>query len=1812
MTGVAGVAETLRATLGENRFAVLVAVAGLAEPASGRALAARLGVSPTTASEHLAGLKSAGFVRSSRRGRATLWSLNVDSELVRSWLREAGGVVVESGASPSSTGGAGVTFERKVLAEFLARLLVGGGGVGLRPGQRVVRVALQQAPEFTVDDVVVSAASDGGEPSLVFAVAARRTPVVTQSDVKSQKLFKGFVQQLMKVAPDGPELRLGLAVSGSQTHTDELKVLAGVAEAQSDASGFFALVRTPGRFNQDVQGRLVQVIGLVKRALVDLRVDAPPADVVEQWTWELLSRLVVWSPRMEGSDDTDWAELPRVLQPFSRQGSLLGGTLLRDRLLTLADEWAPVAASVKVSLLRRRVHDLLDSVAGRHAAGWRALELLGDQARSAIDDEIVSADGARRVRVDRGDVVAALRSAVGSSAGVVLHGESGVGKSSLALGLAAAVADAGEADGANPDGAGVANVQVVYLNMRDLPDTALGFEHHLGAPLAELLGELSAPTRVLVVDGADAVIEGREPLLRYVVAAAAAAEVRVVAVAASDARQLVADAVSGAVDKDMVEVPVPALTDPQIDVVVAKFGELEAMALNPPSRELLRRPVVIKLLARGGVEGVPVSDLDAMNQVWDRLVLAGGLGQPGARDLAMMQLARQPLTGADAFEVAASLDQDSVEGLRRAGLLRPAGGGTSHVLPQFTHDEVRRYAVARALLAAGGDPTVALEAAGVPRWALGAARLACQAKLAEVDSSGNPASGRFLRWQERFDALASVGGERWGDVPGEALLTLGDPRPLLRDAWPELRAEDGAGVRRLVRLIDQRLRGDNAFVRVAPAEPLIELLLEDEVPWRASKPERGLLLDWLRALAMSGAPAGYALRVVLRDRLVTFCAAADERLQLADEQQEAERAAREAAKTDADRTEEAARLARLPKGLFEEYGWPKSRTPRNRPRISREITDEVVVELLALLGPDLGEDGEAALRRVAEAAPEDLQPAMEGISCGHALGAYRKGFLAEMVLAYYLDDEQDGLGGHINDEGIRDHKFWGIGFGTSLSAHWKGPFMALFQTDPVGGIAALNTMLNHAALVRARTLATNHGYYGPVKDSDLERFRYELDVTGVRRTYIGDPNVWNWYRGTGVGPYPCLSGLQALERVCDHILGLGMPLKRLVSMLLDGCENLAMVSLVLGLIVRHLENAGTLLDPYLAEPDLWHLEFNRVGHDNGMLVASSDGIDHPERRQWSLREAAASLVLAADPVRAAELRAVGDRLQDRSRERIEQLGDSVSPQAIEVERNTIRGWASGLDRASYSVAETDDGWIIESNPPEEVTAVLSEGLEWVTRSQRAMRFTLKYHINREDGTAEPVTTEQLVADLDEAAALRSDPRGLDDLELDGVAAVAAVALQEHLRNGLPLPDSAVKIAAEILLSITESGTPLRDHSIEDSYFSQGADRSAARVLPLLLTSHAEPTLRAIGDGDGSTARARVQAAVTALASSTVLQTRLFLAQGFDDVWAAPCTHDTACVHHTALQVAVDGMRECVIGDWDMQRQQNTIVALTDPIVETLPAVEGRHIRLGRLNSAVRAFGAAASTDTCVTAEARALLDVTIDAQRRALAAREHDGDLRGTHALTTARALLSLNDDQAIHDHINALLDTPSGLYHALGGLSVAAAEDPDRAAKARRLWPTIVERVLDGYAAGRTTFEDDDRDYTRAELMPALVGDGAYLHTEYAGQPIAWWDPAAWQDTVQRWLGVAAGHPKCADRLIPFLVAALPTTEQVRLGLPWVGAAVLANPTAIASRCRNVAPWLIEIRAAAQDANAALNDWQRIVDALVVAGDSRLAPYSE
>ena len=1497
--------------------------------------------------------------------------------------------------------------------------------------------------------------------------------------------------------------------------------------------------------------------------------------------------------KLETPDEHDWVGVTNALVPIARGMDLLGASQLRDRLVVLASEYAPKAATVNRSLLSHAAHDALESDVLRDRQGWQSLTHLHDQALASIRDEVVAADGTR-LRLDRSTSAVTLLADADKNA-VVAHGDSGVGKSALVIQAAT------EASGGDQDG-----TQVLCVNLRHLPALTLELQSFLGAPLAELLAELGARRRLLVIDGSDAISEDRMEAFRYLLDAARRAEVTVIAITANDTRQLVHDTVAERLGAHVVDYLVPLLTDEEVDHVIATFHQLEPLAIRSQSHELLRRLVVVDLLVRGRLTSTPLSDADAMNQVSEGLVRRQGRsdhGTPHARQNALLRLADLALHRGDSLDAVERIDPAALSGLLQDGLLRSPTDDPFKIGPGFAHDEIRRYAVARLLLAQS-DLTSKLVDVGVPRWTLGAARLACQALLSQPDTPSSGAHGRFARLQKIFDELVEAGhGDRWGDVPGEALLTLGDPDPVLRDVWPELSTEHGSGLRRLTRLVDQRLHDDKGLVRIGAVEPVVNLLLDNDTPWRLGEHVHHVLRDWLRALVLTNTPVGHPLRIRLRERLINMCIEVDQ--QQTREQQAA--AAARAARSEEENEEETKRIKQQ-NGLFTAIGHDRPR--RIRPGVPREITDELVVELLALLGLDLGDQGEATLRRIAQYAPAWLGPAVDDPFTSRALAMCRQGLLAELTEAYYLDDEEDGFGFH--DDGIRHHDAHGLGV-FPLSAWYKGPFMPLFQSDFRNGVAVLNRMLNHAALVRIRGLV-GHQYIGvPMDEKALDVYRAQLDITGTTRTYVGDGQVWRWYRGTGVGPPPCASALQALERLCDQFIEVGIPLSTLVPILLEECESLAMVGLVVGLLVRHFEKADDLLDPFLAEPVVWNQEFSRLVAERTGLGTSSDDLVYPERRGWSLREVAMMMVMRSNDARADEIRAVGQRLIATAQRLVDQRIDDIDSVAAERFIAGVRAWASCLDRSTYEAHATDEGVLIQSTPPDEIVDALHGDSVEFDRTQEAMRLLVRYFINPKQGKVEPITPEELYADLAVAAELLDDPPAASPVDQwDASAQVALVALQTNVVDGVDLPDDALLFAVDVVLCVAERSASPRPYEFEESYFEQGADRRAALAIPLLLSPQAARLRGLIDDQDGTQTYQRAVAAGFTLARVVANEVRVHLARGLDRLWEAPSASTGTCHHETAMQLTVETMRDCAFGDWNGSRKE--ILELSDPVGESLSRAADDNINFSRLDAAMRALAPAAAGNICLSAPARDLLLVLLEAHRRSLLAYDQEMDRRGTHALVAARAILTLigdGDESPLYQHLDAFADNATLMNTFLRALSAAAEESPDRASTAKRVWPALVSHIIGLEQSGHTPFRSRYHDdYARAALMPNPAAEVAYLYREVETEPIIWWDPLSWELTVEEWLATAQGSSTCIDQLISFM-AGLPIQDQARVGLPWVAKLVLCDPGRVANRSFLIASWLIENREAASDADL-LPVWQRVVDALVVAGQSRLAPYSE
>ena len=1710
------------------------------------------------------------------------------------------------GVSPYATGGGGVTFERKVAVQYLAHLLVGYGATEFGEGRRAMSVSFQQAPNQFVDDLVVRTAFDEElEPSGEIALEVRRTLNLVPSDERAQGLVRKLVRALMDGPTDGIDRRWGLVVSGPQPHAAQLAKLADLATAQMDAPGFFNLIRTPRKFDVAIRDRLFHFERLVEHSLENLGVAEPDTELVWQRTWELLSRLVVLMPRLEPPDETDWSAIENSLIPVARTPNLGGASQLRDRLVALASDYSPKSARVDLTILRRDAHGVLNPNVRNYEQGWRILNHLHDEALASVRGEIVADDGARRKTLDRSDSVKELVATVAETEAVLVSGDSGVGKSALTL---FSLATPSKAD---PEG-----TQALCINLRHVPKLTVGFEDSLGYPLSALLSELSAPQRMLIIDGADAVTEGREDAFRYIVGAAVASDVKVVAVTSTDNRKIVSDLLGERFGTGIAEHHVKLLTDTEVEEVVTAFPELERLNGNFRSRELLRRLVVVDLIVRGRLTGVPLSDADALRQVWAGLVRRherSDRGNPHSREVVLLRLAALSLSRGDRLDVVSQLDATAISGLHQDGLLQPSFESPFMIGPDFSHDEVRNYAVARLLLAER-DPTSRILSAGAPRWALGAARLACQAMLDEPDTAATPLRGRFVKLQASFDHLVETGyGARWGDVPGEALVTLADSSAVLGDAWPELCADGSAGLRRLARLVDQRARGDNGIVNRFAIEPIIELLLEDDTPWRSGEYAFELLREWLIGHAFGGTSAGHPLRILLRERLVEACVAGDRRLA---EQREAGTADR-AARTPENITR-ARRITETHPELFTEIGYG-GRRPRKRPELPYECRDELFLELLALLGPDLDDRSEAILLRVARDAPSWLAPTVEEAFAGLALSQYRPALLTHLTEAYYIDDDVDGAG--LRDDGVRDHRVRRGGMFMPLAAWHRGPFMWLFRTDFRGGVAALNRLLNHAALVRARTLTRIHGMSHSFGDVDEGAYQADLEITGASQMYVGDEHVWMWYRGTGVGPYPCMSALQALELTCDQLIHAGAPIRTLVRVLLDGCENLAMVGLIVGMLVRHLEDAGNLLDPYLTEPLVWSLESRRVANEHGFLAAKTEGIEAPQRRKWSLREAAMVVTLGASDERAQELRRLGETLIGRARRRIEHEDQTerTSEQTevgedTELQLATVKAWASSLDRDKFQVHEAPDGLRVQATPSAEVVQALQHDNEELERVREEIRLTNRYFLKLNEADSEVVGPDELTVDIASARMLLEAPTALSANPWDVPALIAAAALEANLLHGVDVPSEALSFAVDTVLRVSEGEVPPGPWEFEETYFEQGAERSAARVLPMLLIPDAAH-LRAVVDGaDGLAILRRAYAAGLKIARALANEVRLHLARGLDHLWATPCMRNELCHHRVGLRVATEAMRDCALGDWNHETGTRSVTVLDEPLDESLANTAGDLILPSRLDASIRALAPAAMANICVSTSARGLLKALLDAQRRSLLNHENNNaDQRGTHSLVSARALLTLaqhGDGEAIYEHIDAYALNSALLSDLLYALSAAAEETPDRAATARRIWPGVVRHVLDLYSRGHVKFREGFHGkMALAALLPNAAYEAKYLYREVEEQPIVWWKPLAMRSEVESWLVPAAGNALCVDQLIGFLKMLAPE-KQVYVGLPWVAKLVLASPQNVGKGSYLVATWLIETRSPAESAGL-FSQWQQVVDALVVEGVTRLAPYS-
>ena len=1664
-------------------------------------------------------------------------------------------------ASPYSTGGGGIVFEHTFGATLLAALLLGDSVPGLGDEQTVTSVTFQAGGFSAVDDVVVMG-EPRGSPRIgagrQLSIGVRRNPRIAPSD----KTFVPLLASYLRMVQDEWErmkaghLRLGLVVAAPHSGVSELAALAEIARTQPSDREFRSFVATPRATRASVRQRLTHLDGAVDQARQDAKIELPDGGVSEL-TWRLLFGLHPIDARLEGADATDRSATVARLRSLAGEASEANG--LFSELCRLASRYDPAGAVVDEATLRRDLSGVAKlGRSSSHQQAWEVLNELARRLRDRTGHELRA--GGQQLRLERGtarkQLIAAMTSAGSAGRPLVVTGNPDVGKSALVLSAADVLTAQGE--------------EVTSFNLRDLPPSVLEATTTLGIPLPDLVGSMAvSPVRLLLVDGAEAALEDRFELLTELGESARRAGIGLIAVTRADARGRVVDALSPqpAGSEALSEINIDGLKSEEVKEVVAVFPALLRIADEPRSAWLLERPGLVDLLLRAdAIAALPdgaLSEADVFAVVWSGLVRRSeqnepGRGSPDGREFALVDLARRQLVGEASTR--RPVDSADLPSLRSDGLLL-SPGPTAAWSPgdQFATDLIRDFALARLFLTDGWSP---LKDAGAPRWALRAARLACQGKFAEA---GIVKESVRIELQTEFDALATEYGDRWTDLPLEALITLGSPYDALQQAWPALTNEDGEGLKRLLRLVFQRFT-EGLSADATLVEPVVQLLVDHaanvaELPRGIHESANEIEIRWLRGLALRGvADSPNPLRARIRDRLLS---------------------------------------------------------------LEMRRHDEHEHECLALLGPDLNAAVEERLRSLASEAPGFLAPCVEATVVSVSMASHQPDLLMELAEAYYIDKRDSGDRGYSTlDDGVRHHHRKG-GFGMRLASWYYGPFWDLLRTVPWRALTLINRLLDHAARARIgllRRLDSAHAYQAEqsTTDRDLPGLELELPGIGVRR-YVGDAHAWSWYRGSTVGPYASMSALLAVERFVDQAHDMGIDLQVLTARLLKDCHNLAIPGLVVGFLIRHLDEVTDELDPWLAEPMIWELEFGRSSNEGRLHVQGPDPDDlhGRELRRMSPRDVAIKLalraVIARDEAAITRLRSVADKLVERASTL---YGPDTSAPGFEERMTTVRNWSSFLRAESYEAVSLPDGGVgIKYTPPEVSKEFAKQQID-LDRGMQVIRILNDYATQPE---RRPADVSNLSGDLKLAIELHQQPpEKVQEFTRDAFPAIAAAAIIAFTEDRSHPERRELEWAATTVLQAAMQ-TPDSD-SMDSSFYEMGGDRSAAFAIPcLLLPPFNEDDPSWLDEEDLKL----IHDALFRLVTSGSEEVRRRAANGLSRLWSAPCSPGgsagSQCRHVTGFEAVEASARDCRMGPFDARSQRRRLSTIEEPPAEVLDGIDPEDLLIGRLVAPLIASSMCASSACCVSEQAAVLRDALLRAHAKGAVhwvGKHFQLDSNPEVQEAVAESILGLAGEgniSALQAYVETLMEEPTALYQFLHEVARCATYDGASRKIVRQVWPAVMAHALTALEEGRSPLHRKGRHEhrDRGEAIAALLlrpqirmndGDVEATLQHVKGD---WLDLDVMEPLIARWLPFAAGIPQCVDSMVGF-VDSMDQSMQVSRGLDLILQVVDSQFDNVASHTWLLFEWLEKLKTSHKLQGSTLSKVQVLVDGLAAHGDWR------
>jgi hypothetical protein len=453
---------------------------------------------------------------------------------------------------------------------------------------------------------------------------------------------------------------------------------------------------------------------------------------------------------------------------------------------------------------------------------------------------------------------------------------------------------------------------------------------------------------------------------------------------------------------------------------------------------------------------------------------------------------------------------------------------------------------------------------------------------------------------------------------------------------------------------------------------------------------------------------------------------------------------------------------------------------------------------------------------------------------------------------------------------------------------YRGPWIQLLRSHHSVGLNFLVMAFNHCAEWYAHPRVPEH--IEPPHEIEL------IFADGTSRKQWGNPRLWNWYRGTSVGPYVLQSLLMGLELwLFEFAEAHPTELDTLLIDLLRRSDSAALTAVVASVATGNPHGAGETLLVLLRSPAYIWFDRQRMANESQSPSRLSDfmpggraenkiyeeerkGADARPHRRYDLEMAITNLQLGPLATRVHEI-------LDQHRNAlppVSEQNDEDRLWRLSIHRMDLRQYSVAEATVTESVAATDSTTAeparrqirLDPNDPEpDVKKLVEENaakLNVMNARIGLLMWALKVFKNEEVTSYDPDKWRQK---LIEARSTWNLSQGVEDREIarGGPGIVAAVCIRDHWQEmSRDEQDWCVGVACHEVMLEEDAWNHLA--SVQNNPMS--ADRACASVIPLL-----------VGTSLPETQRLRVQKTFVVALTHTVDEVRWSIVWG---IGREPC------------------------------------------------------------------------------------------------------------------------------------------------------------------------------------------------------------------------------------------------------------------------------------------------------------------------------------